>query len=330
MASTSEIKGKAASAARKAALWLLASAFVLLLSAALISHAFLQKFFEPGIYLSSLERHGLYRDMQKGMADLLSSRMPAGIKENVSATVSGAATEEYFKLQSTRLITNFLGFFSSKNTSLELVLDLSPIKAAFDSSPDPTIKSLAPEMPVAMDFGSQMKQTGQLEKLSEFRSQMSSAGSANVYAIAICAALLTAVFLLHPNRQEGAAKCLELFFNAGTSTFIGGIVFAFLTPVGLPMILGASSSSQSAANMIATVMGDVLYEVGILTMIYSLPFIAIGYGLPRVLKLGGMPPAQPLQQAVSQTPPPAQPVSGTPSSAPQPPASSPPTPDKAF
>lgn len=310
MATTSEIRSGAASFARKAALWLLASAFVLLLSAALISHAFLQKFFEPGIYLASLEKHGLYRDMQKGMADLLSSRMPPGVKENVSATVAGAATEDYFRAQSARLITNFLHFFSSKSASLDLTLDLSPIKTAFDSSPDPTLKLLGAEMPTGMDFGSQMKQTGQLEKLSEFRSQMTSAGAANFYAMAICIILLVPVFLLHANRQEGIAKCLELVFNAGTSTFIGGAVFAFLTPVGLPMILGASSSSQGAANMIALVMGDVLYEVGILTMLYSLPLMAIGFGLPRLLKSGATPvrpAASQIAPAPAQAAPPPQP-----------------------
>ena len=290
-------KASAKAAGRRFALWLVSSLFILLLSAALISEAFVQKFFDPSIYAASLQKHGLYKEMQSGMADLLSSRMPEGVKENVSALVFNAANEDYFRGQSTRLITNFLGYLSSKNDALDLTLDLSPIKAAFAASPDPTMQALAPEMPDGMDFSAQMRQSGQLERLGEFRSEVSQAQTANLFAIAISVILLALAYAMHPDWNSGAAKCLELMFSAGTSVFIGGAVFAFLSPVGLPMILGVAAASQGAASMIATVMGDVLYEVGLLTMLYSLPLIALGFGLPRILKLN---PSQPVPAAAQQ------------------------------
>ena len=292
-------KAGAKAAGRRFALWLVSSLFILILSAALISEAFVQKFFDPSIYTASLQKHGLYKDMQSGMADLLSSHMPEGVKENVSALVFNAANEDYFRVQSTRLITSFLGYLSSKNDTLDLTLDLSPIKLAFAASPDPTMQALAPEMPEGMDFSAQMRQSGQLERLGEFRTEVGQAQTANLCAIAASTILLVLAYLMHPDRSSGAAKCLELMFSAGTSAFIGGAIFAFLSPIGLPMVLGVSAASQGAANMISTVMGDVLYEVGFLTMIYSLPLIALGFGLPNLLKLK---PSQPAPAAAQQPP----------------------------
>lgn len=278
---------------------------MLILSASIISQAFVQKFFDPQIYLDSLEGHGLYPGLQKGMVEVFSSRMPDELKENVTATVSRAVTYDYIKGQSTRLITNFLGYFSSKKADLDLTLDLSPIKAAFGNSSDGTMRLLGPEMPSSMDFGAQMKESGQLERLAEFRSQLSGAPAANALAFAISILLLVPVFLLYPAWREGAAKCLELVFNAGTSSLIGGAVFAFLSPVGLPMLLGVSSPSQGVASMVSAVMGDVLREIGILIMLYSLPLVLIGFAAPRLLKLTPQKPSPAVAagtaaQAVSQ------------------------------
>lgn len=297
MAAEIDIKTRAVAFAKGAAIWLLTTLFVLLLSAALISEAFTQKFFEPSIYLNSLESHGLYKQMQKGMVELFSSRMPDGVRQNVTAAVSQAATEDYIRNQSTRLVTSFVNYFSSKGDTLDLTLDLSPVKTAFDNSPDPAVQALGAEMPVGMDFASQMRQTGQLERLSEFRTQVSQAMSANLFAFLASFLLLVPILFMYPVRRDGIAKCLELIFNAGTSTFIGGVVFAFVSPMGLPLMLGASSSSQGAASMISIVMGDVLREVGMLTIYYSIPFMAAGFIIPRVMGLNK--PSQPAASATA-------------------------------
>lgn len=305
--SAEELESKAAAFARKGALWLLATAFVLILSASIISQAFVQKFFEPQLYLDSLESHGLYPGMQKGMVEIFSSRMPAELKDNVTATVASAVTYDYVKGQSTRLITNFLDYFSSKKQELDLTLDLVPIKSAFDSSPDGTMRLLGPEMPSSMDFAAQLRQSGQLGRLSEFRSQISGAAAANALAFALSALLLVPVFLLHSDWREGLSKCLELIFNAGVSSLIGGAVFAFLSPIGLPMLLGVSSPNQGVANIISAVMGDVLREIGMLIIIYSLPLVAIGFIAPRLLGLKGAKPVPVAASSPAQAQPPSAP-----------------------
>lgn len=315
-----ELKSRAISFCKSAAIWLLSSAFVLILSAALISHVFVSVFFEPAPYLASFEKHGLYGGMRQGVIETFSQRMPPSLQQNVSAAVSRAMTEEHVRLETNRLITNFLAYLSARSERLDMVLDVSPIAREFAASQDAQVRSLASEMPTGLDFAAQMRATGQLERLSDFRSQVAQARGANAIAIAASFLLLVPIFLLYPSWQQGLSKCLELILNAGVSTFIGGAIFAFLSPVGLPFLLGVSSANQGIANAISLVMADVLQQIGVLVILYSLPLMIIGFGLPRMMHLP--PPNAPIAPSAAQNAP-DRPISASPAGSG--PSSSPPS-----
>lgn|GEM_PF-1487924 len=293
------LTSSAASLAKRASLWAITSIFILLLSAALIGQAFTQKFFDQNVYFSSLEKHGLYGGMQEGMVALFSSNLPPEIRENATSILSSAVTLDYVRAQSNAFITNFLAYFSSKSETLDLALDLSPIKRGFSASQGMAMQLIGAQMPQTMDFTSQLRDSGQLAKMAKIRSQIAQAEALNGYAYAISLFLLALFFLLNGGGREGIAKCAGLVFSTGISAFMGGAAFALLSPMGVSAIAGASAQGEAVSNAVSLVMSDVMQEVGVLTIIYSLPLLAIGFLLPHALNLfwktrqpdGGLPSA---------------------------------------
>lgn len=271
--------------ARKALGWLLAFTYAILISTSITGYVFMDKFFEPQLYFASLEKHGMYGQMQGVLVSLFSQQFPSEIRQDAAAEIGKAVTEDYAREQSHQLIASFLSYLSGRSDQLELELDIFPIRESFAQSPRLEMKLLSMAMPSSLDLAQQMRQSGQMETLAGVRGQIVQAYGLLWYGFIISGVLLVLIFALQFDLWKGAAECCKALFGCGISTLLGGAGTAFLSPamMGAALSSGASGVSPELAKAVSLVLGDVMYEVGILTILFSLPLLAIGFAGPLAL-----------------------------------------------
>ena len=271
--------------AKKALGWILSFAFAILLSTSITGYVFMEKFFEPSIYTASLEKHGMYGQIQSAIVPLFSQQFPAELRAEAAAAIGKAVTEDYAREQSDQLIASFLSYLSGRSDQLELQLDVFPIRESFAQSPQLEVQLLGMALPSRLDIAQQMRQSGQMETVSNVRGQIVQAYGWLWYGFAISGVLLALVFALQFDLWKGATECCKALFGCGVSTLLGGAGTAFLTPamMGAALSSGASGASPALANAISLVLGDVMYEVGVLVILFSLPLLAIGFAGPLLL-----------------------------------------------
>ena len=161
-------------------------------------------------------------------------------------------------------------------------MDLSPLRTAAEKSQNVAFKMAAPSLPSSMDFGKAIEGSPQFTQLQNLRAQIAEADRFNSIALVVSIVILIPYFLLQPGYQTGLHECGKLIFGCGTSTLLGGLAMAFLAPQFLPQFIsGLQPDPQAAgsATLIGQIIGDALYEVGIATVLYSLPLVLGGLAL---------------------------------------------------
>lgn len=272
--------------AKKGALWLLAFLFVMQLSGCIVLFAFMDKFFDVGVYDRSLEKHGVYATMQASLLDMLTSSMPDEYKPQVKAEFEGALTQQYVRSQVLPMISQLLSYLSGKSSQVQVYFDLSPLAEKLSASQNEVVRAYASQLGAAgqvlnnSNFSQSIMEDASIQQA---RSMFSSANGLNAILFVLAIVELALVFFLSDDYCSGVAKCAGIVFSTGVWSAIGALSMAFLTPNLISSMMGQLMQSREGIAPIATtvgaVIGDVFYEIGMLAFLVSLPLIVAGGGV---------------------------------------------------
>jgi len=274
-----------AKTARKAAIWLLAFIFMLQLSGCILLFAFTEKFFDVNVYDASLTKNGVYPLMQTGLVGMLTDSLPPEYKDSVKSEMNAAITPEYIRGQMLPILSQMLAYISGKSQKMEIYFDISPAAQALSASQNPVVQgyvSQSSTMSTAINNALQstsdyMASDASIQKMRE---TLPSLNILNIIFFFIAIAELALIFYLSHDMKGGILKCAGTVFATGMATALSGLAMAYLTTpmlnTAINSMLPSSANMAQISSIVISIMGDILYEIGMLTVLLSLPLILIG------------------------------------------------------
>ncbi|VVB58373.1 Uncharacterised protein [Candidatus Anstonella stagnisolia] len=274
-----------AQTARKAAIWLLAFIFMLQLSGCLLLFAFMEKFFDVNVYDASLTKNGVYPLMQTGLVGMLTDSLPPEYKGSVKAEMTAAITPQYMRSQMLPILSQMLAYISGKSAKMELYFDISPVAQQLASSQNPVVQAYVSQTgTMSLAINNALQSTSDYmasdASIQQMRQTLPSLNILNIVLFFVAILELALIFFLSNDMKAGMVKCAGTVFATGMATALSGIALAYLTA---PMLnsavnsmLPSSANAGQISSIVIAIMGDVFHEIGMLTVLLSLPLILIG------------------------------------------------------
>lgn len=271
--------------ARKAAIWLLAFIFMLQLSGCILLFAFMEKFFDVNVYDASLAKNNVYQLMQSGLVDMLTGALPPEYKDSVKSEMSAAITPGYIRSQMLPILSQVLAYLSGKSAKMELYFDISPVAQQLAASQNIVVQGYVSQTSImnsalnnALQSTSDYMQKD--ESVQKMRQTLPTLNLINIALFFIAIAELALIFFLSSDMKGGIMKCAGTVFATGLTTVLSGVAMAYLTTPMLNSAVGSMLPSDANAAQISStiisIMGDVFREIGMLTVLLSLPLVLVG------------------------------------------------------
>lgn len=274
-----------AQTSRKAAIWLLAFIFMLQLSGCILLFAFMDKFFDVNIYDASLAKNGVYPLMQTGLVGMLTDSLPLEYKDSVKAEMNAAITPAYMRNQMLPILSQMLAYISGKSPKMELYFDVSPVAQQLAASQNPVVQAYVSQTSTMSSAINNALQSVTLQmetdaSVQQMRQTLPSLNILNIVLFFIAIVELALIFFLSNDMKGGIMKCAGTVFATGVATVLSGVAMAYLTTPLLTSAVGSLIPSDANATQVSSIviaiMGDIFFEIGILTVLLSIPLVLIG------------------------------------------------------
>jgi len=252
--------------------------FFFFFTSAIFGFAFHQEFFNIANFQKSFENNKVYSLVRSYLVEQLVDFSPSELKTEIKSIAEEQITENYIKEELDKNTQITLAYLSSKRDSLDLYLNFSKLKERLSKDQKQEIQLISAALPDGLDFTDSLYQSGKFSEISSMRKLFKASEVFSYYSFVLFLLVLVPIFIFQKSLTESFHKIGWLFFSSSLFLIISSLILAFGSYFLFPFFL-SSASSQSSNNLsktVASILADIMSEVAIKTIIYSLPFFVFG------------------------------------------------------